>query len=123
MAVERHVAAPPSTNQLCVKTNNNKNVAEKINSSSDDIRRMKGREYSILPRTQSDLLMARNMKRFRKCRVWTVNSSIIREPDANMYSSGVDCAERNQTVANKPEVTNSMTKKRGLIRLKESMSR
>src|SRR2546426_5184850 len=62
MAVERQVAAPPSTNQLCVKMNNSKKNAEKINSSSDDIRKMKGREYSIRPRTQSDFLIARNMK-------------------------------------------------------------
>jgi hypothetical protein len=42
MAVERHDVAPPSTNQLCVKTKRRRNIAEKINSSCDDIRKMKG---------------------------------------------------------------------------------
>ena len=103
--------------------NNSKKNAEKINSSSDDIRKMKGREYSIRPRTQSDFLIARNMKRLRRCRICTVSSSKIIEPDANANSSGPDGAERYQTVANKNVVTNSITKKRGLTRLNESMSR
>jgi len=50
IAVERHVCSTAEHNQLCVKANNSKKNTAKIKSSCD-ICKMKGREYSIRPRT------------------------------------------------------------------------